>query len=71
MQRPSIIEYIGEKASQQTAREDILEILALRKPSSRPLMPLKTCNALDSYIALQCLLTRLYTSFGSKPELIT
>ena len=58
MQRPSIVEYLAEEASQQTAREDILEILALRrKPSSRPLMLLKTGNALDSYIALQCLLT--------------
>ena len=30
MHQPSIVEYIGEKASQQIARENILEALALR-----------------------------------------
>ena len=67
MQRPSIVEYLAEEAHQQGARNLLAspswrhlhsdDSPIRRQPSSRPLMPLKTCNALDSYIALQCLLT--------------
>ena len=56
MHQASIIEYVGEKASQQTARESILEVLALRLQPNTAEIFKPTLDAIEDMERLKQLL---------------